>query len=42
MQEVEALTVSAAKYSLFQSQLPRILAPWIHYIHEKVHQLLRK
>jgi hypothetical protein len=42
VQNVEALSVSVAKFSMFEVQMSRSMAPWIQYIRKKVHELLRK
>jgi hypothetical protein len=42
VQEIEALSVSVAKYSMFEAQMSRIIAPWIQYMRKKVRELLRK
>ena len=39
---MEALYVSIAKYSMFEYQMSRIMAPWIQYMHKKFHELLCK
>jgi hypothetical protein len=42
VQEVEALYVSVAKYSVFEAQISRIVVPWIQYMRKKVQVLLLK
>ena len=40
VQDIEALSVSVAKYSMFEAQMSRIMAPWIQYMRKKVRELL--
>ena len=39
---MEALSVSVARLSMFEAQMSHIMDPWIHYMHEKVHEILHK
>ena len=40
--EVEDLSVSVAKYSMSESQMSRIMSPWIQYMRKKVCEILNK
>ena len=40
--KLEALSISVAKYSMFEAQMSCIMASWIHYMRKDVHELLRK
>ena len=42
IQEVETLSVNVVKYSMVESQISRIIAPWIQYMRKKVNEILRK
>jgi hypothetical protein len=36
------MSVSISKYSMFEAQLSRVLAPWIQFMWKKVQRLLQK
>ena len=42
IQEVEAMYLSAEKYSMFEAQMSCIMYPWIQYMCKKFHELMRK
>ena len=42
IQELEALSISVEKYPIFEDQMSRIMAPWIQYMQNQVHELLLK
>ena len=40
--KVEALSISVAKYSMFEAQISFTVASWIYYMRKDLHELLRK
>ena len=42
IQEVEALSISVTKFSMFEAQISCIIYPWIKYMRKKFHELIRK